>query len=60
MPKARALTTDEKFDKMIDLLKHILAVQLAREGVKRSAIAKHIGVATAKVSQMLKGIGKDD
>lgn len=60
MPKARALTTDEKFDKMIDLLKYIVAIELAREGVKRSAIAKHLGVANATVTQMLKGVGKDD
>jgi hypothetical protein len=56
MPKAT--TADEKLDKVIDLLQHILAVELAREGVPRNSIAKHIGVANARAGQMLKGVGK--
>jgi len=56
MPKSGMQSTDEKLDKAIELLKHLLALELAREGVSRQAIAKHIGVATAKVTSMLKGI----
>jgi predicted transcriptional regulator len=59
MPRTRPTTTDEKLDKAIDLLKHLLALELAREGVSRQAIAKHVGVATAKVGQMLKGVAKN-
>ncbi len=59
MPKTRSTTTDEKLDKSIELLKHLLALELAREGVPRQAIAKHIGVATATVGQMLKGVKND-
>ncbi len=60
MPKSRNTSTDEKLDKAIELLKHLLALELAREGVPRQAIAKHIGVATATVSEMLKGVKKND
>ena len=56
MPKST--TADEKLDQVVDLLQHILAVELAREGVPRSSIAKHVGVANAKIGQMLKGVGK--
>ncbi len=54
------MSVDEKLDQAIDLLKHLLALELAREGVPRSAIAKHIGVANATVGQMLKGVKKND
>jgi len=57
MPKVK--TTDEKLDQAIDLLKHLLALELAREGVPRQAIAKHIGVATATVGDMLKGVKRN-
>jgi DNA-binding IclR family transcriptional regulator len=60
MPKKREMTTDEKLDKAIELLKHLLAVELAREGVSRQAIAKHTGLATATVVRMLKGVKNSD
>lgn len=60
MPKSRKLSTDEKLDKAIELLKHLLALELAREGVPRQVIAKHIGVATAKLGEMLQGIKKNE
>ena len=56
MPKRRETTTDEKLDKAIELLKHLLALELVREGVSRQAIAKHTGLATATVVRMLKGV----
>jgi len=59
MPKDRDAVLDEKLDKAINLLKHLLAVELAREGVSRQVIAKHIGVATATVGTMLKGVKKN-
>jgi predicted transcriptional regulator len=60
MPKKRSMTTDEKLDQAIDLLKHLLALELAREGVPRQAIAKHLGVANATVGSLLKGVKKSD
>jgi predicted transcriptional regulator len=59
MPKARNTSTEEKLDKAIELLKHLLALELAREGVSRQVIAKQIGVATATVSEMLKGVKRN-
>lgn len=60
MPKRRETTTDEKLDKAIDLLKHLLALELAREGVSRQTIEKHTGLATATVVRMLKGVKNRD
>jgi predicted transcriptional regulator len=59
MPRHRKTTVDEKLDEAIDLLKHLLALELAREGVRRQSIARHIGVATATVGKMLKGVKKN-
>lgn len=49
-------TVEKKLDEAIVLLKHLLALELAREGMPRSTIAKHVGVATATVVAMLKGV----
>ena len=59
MARDRDAMIEQKLDSTIGLLKHLLAVELAREGVPRQAIAKHIGVATATVGKMLKGIEKN-
>lgn len=50
---------EKKLDRIINLLQHILALQLASRGVKQIEIGKHIHVATATVGKMLKGV-KDD
>jgi predicted transcriptional regulator len=55
MPRSPKTSVDDKLDRAIALLKHLLALELAREGIPRQAIAKHIGVATATVGDMLKG-----
>lgn len=47
---------EQKLETIIDLLKHLLALQLAKSGVKQTAIAKHIRVATAKVGHLLEGV----
>ena len=49
---------EEKLDVAIDLLKHLVALELARSGVKQTVIAKHVRVATAKVGKMLQGVQK--
>jgi predicted transcriptional regulator len=49
----------QKLDTAIGLLQHLLAIELAREGVPKQAIAKHLDVATATVVQMLKGAKRD-
>jgi hypothetical protein len=59
MTKHHDMIVEEKLDNAIGLLKHLLALELAREGIPRQAIAKHIGVATATVIKMLKGVEKN-
>jgi hypothetical protein len=59
MKKDRDDVVVQKLEKAIELLKHLLAIELAREGVPRVVIAKHISVATATVGKMLKGVTKN-
>ena len=54
--KNSATDLENKADTAIGLLQHLLALELAREGVSQQAIAKHLHVATARVSAMLKGV----
>ena len=53
--KDNGMDLEKKLDTAIGLLQHLLALELAREGVPQQAIAKHLRVATASVSKMLKG-----
>jgi predicted transcriptional regulator len=46
---------EKKLDVAIGLLQHMLALELAREGVSQQAIAKQLRLATASVNKMLKG-----
>ena len=50
--------TSEKYDRIILLLEKLVAIELFRLDVKQAEIGKHLGIATAKVNSMLKGIGK--
>lgn len=58
MTKDRDQIIEQKLDDTIGLLQHLLALELAREGLPKQAIAKHIRVATATVVKMLKGVKK--
>jgi acetolactate synthase small subunit len=49
---------EEKLDTLIDLMKQLVAVEMARSGVPRNVIAKRIKVANAKIGPMLEGIRK--
>ncbi len=53
--KHRGTDLDKKLDMAIGLLQHLLALELAREGVPQQAIAKHLRLAKASVGKMLKG-----
>ena len=53
-------TPEQKLDTIIDLLRHLLALELARGGLTQEAIGKHLHVAKATVVQMLRGIKKSD
>lgn len=54
--KNGATNVEQKLDTAIGLLQHLLALELAREGVSQQTIAKHLHVATARVNAMLKGV----
>ena len=47
-------------EKIIELLQRILAVQLYANGASQSLIAKRLGVATATVNEMLRGLKRKD
>jgi DNA-binding IclR family transcriptional regulator len=50
---------EEKLDTIIELLKHLVSVELARGGVPQAKIAKRVKLATATVNGMLQGIKKE-
>lgn len=47
---------EEKIDTVIELLQHLVALELARSGVRQTVIAKHLHVANAKVGKLLEGV----
>lgn len=57
--RKKQTSTDEKLDAIAFTLNHLLAIELAREGVKREQIAKHLHVATSTVVAMLKGTKRE-
>lgn len=50
---------EKRLDTIVGLLQHMLALQLADKGVRRTEIGKHIHLATATVGKMLKGVRDD-
>jgi DNA-binding IclR family transcriptional regulator len=50
---------EEKLDTIIELLKYLVAVELARGGVPQAKIAKRVKLATATVNKMLQGVKKE-
>jgi len=59
MARKNTDSVEQKLDNAIGLLRHLVALELAREGVPKQAIAKHLHIATATVVRMLKGIKKN-
>jgi Mn-dependent DtxR family transcriptional regulator len=53
------LQIEKKLDTVIDLLRHLLALELARAGATQADIGKHLHVAKASVVEMLKGLKKE-
>jgi len=49
----------EKLDTIIDLLRNLLALELAKHGVSRGAIGKRLRVAKATAVRMLEGVKAD-
>lgn len=50
---------ETKLDAIIDLLKHLLALELSKAGSNQTDIGKHLHVAKARVVEMLKGLKKE-
>jgi predicted transcriptional regulator len=50
---------EQKLDTIIDLLQHLLVLELANRGVSQEKIGKHIHVAKAAVVEMMDGIKKE-
>jgi predicted transcriptional regulator len=50
---------EQKLDKVIELLQHLVALELSRRGATQEAIGKSIHVAKAAVVKMLVGIRKE-
>jgi hypothetical protein len=48
----------KKLDDIINLLQHLLAVELHRDNVPHGVIGKKLRIAKAKVVDMIKGIKK--
>lgn len=50
---------EQKLDVLIDLARQLLALELAKSGLKQTEIGKRLHIATKTVNSMLKGVGKD-
>ena len=59
MDKNKNQVVEKKLDSVIELLRHILALDLSRSGISMPEIAKRLHVATATVVKMLKGTRKE-
>jgi predicted transcriptional regulator len=59
MAKDTNQTIEKKLDAVIELLQHLLALELSKNGVTQEVIGKRLHVAKATVVEMLKGIKKE-
>lgn len=50
---------EDKLEQIAVTMKHILAIELYRNGIPQTDIAKHLRIATASVNKMLKGMKRD-
>jgi DNA-binding MarR family transcriptional regulator len=60
MAKDINVVLEDKLDAVIGLLRHLVVLELARQGATQQAIAKHIRVSKSTVVEMLKGTKRDD
>lgn len=49
----------KKLDTIIELLQHILALELYKSGMSQEVIGKHLRIAKASVVKMVKGVRKE-
>ncbi|MFI5087677.1 MAG: hypothetical protein ACHP7I_04725 [Terriglobales bacterium] len=51
---------EKKLDDVIELLQHLLALELSQRGVTQELIGKHLHIAKAKVGVLLRDVKKED
>lgn len=59
MAKGTNRTIEKKLDVVIELLQHLLALELSKNGITQEVIGKRLHVAKTKVVEMLKGVKKE-
>jgi hypothetical protein len=59
MAKDTNQTIEKKIDVVIELLQHLLALELSKSGATQELIGKRLHVAKATVVEMLKGVKKE-
>lgn len=59
MTKERGDVVEEKLDRVIGLLEHLVALELAKGGATQQVIGKSLRVAKARVVRMLAGTKKE-
>jgi len=52
-------TLERRLDTVIELLRHLLVLELAQPGVTQEKIGKHLHIAKSSVVEMLSGIKKE-
>jgi hypothetical protein len=50
---------EKKLDTMIELLQHLVALELSKSAMSHDEIRKHLHVGKAAVNNMLKGVKKE-
>ena len=50
---------EKKVDRVIGLLQHLLALELAKGGISQAEIGKHLKVAKSSVVRMLRDFSKE-
>jgi len=59
MGKDKNQIIEKKLDTVIELLQHIVALELAKSGMTQEAIGKRLHITKATVVKMLKGVKKE-
>lgn len=59
MVKDTGQAVEKKVDVVIEILQHLLALELSKSGVTKEVIGRRLHVAKAKVVEMLKGVKRE-
>jgi predicted transcriptional regulator len=59
MTAANVESLEKKLDTMIELLQHLLALELSKNAMSHDEIRKRLHVGKATVNNMLKGVKKE-